>query len=199
MTDFVEKSDDPVTQQINAGCYVFRRRVVDTIPAGRVVSVERETFPGLVARRRGWSSATSRTPTGATWAPRGARRRVPRPGARCRDEPGDRPCPRRRPGSSRAPRWPRRPASTAARRSRRAPASATGRACTRIGADGRGVGRARVPRWSTASSGRGPRWRPGSACARSRSATTPGWPARSSPGTRVECGEDVRAVSASGR
>jgi mannose-1-phosphate guanylyltransferase len=46
---FVEKSEDPVTNQVNAGCYVFRRRVVDTIPAGRVVSVERETFPGLVA------------------------------------------------------------------------------------------------------------------------------------------------------
>ena len=40
---------DPVTNQVNAGCYVFRRRVVDAIPTGRVVSVERETFPGLVA------------------------------------------------------------------------------------------------------------------------------------------------------
>jgi len=45
---FVEKSDRPVTDQVNAGCYVFRRRVVDAIPAGRVVSVERETFPALV-------------------------------------------------------------------------------------------------------------------------------------------------------
>jgi mannose-1-phosphate guanylyltransferase len=49
VTGFVEKSEHPVTRQVNAGCYVFRRRVVDTIPAGRVVSVERETFPGLVA------------------------------------------------------------------------------------------------------------------------------------------------------
>ncbi|MGZ4580049.1 MAG: sugar phosphate nucleotidyltransferase [Nocardioidaceae bacterium] len=48
VTGFVEKSDDPVTNQVNAGCYVFRRRVVDQIPAGRVVSVERETFPQLV-------------------------------------------------------------------------------------------------------------------------------------------------------
>ncbi len=47
---FVEKSEHPVTNQVNAGCYVFRRRVVEEIPAGRVVSVERETFPGLVAR-----------------------------------------------------------------------------------------------------------------------------------------------------
>jgi mannose-1-phosphate guanylyltransferase len=50
--DFVEKSDQPVTDQINAGCYVFRRDVIDTIPAGQVVSVERETFPGLVADGR---------------------------------------------------------------------------------------------------------------------------------------------------
>lgn len=46
---FVEKSEQPVTQQVNAGCYVFRRRVIDLVPAGRVVSVERETFPELVA------------------------------------------------------------------------------------------------------------------------------------------------------
>jgi mannose-1-phosphate guanylyltransferase len=46
---FVEKSDDPVTNQVNAGCYVFRRRIIDRIPPGRVVSVERETFPELVA------------------------------------------------------------------------------------------------------------------------------------------------------
>ncbi len=46
---FVEKSENPVSNQVNAGCYVFRRRVVEQIPAGRVVSVERETFPGLVA------------------------------------------------------------------------------------------------------------------------------------------------------
>lgn len=46
---FVEKSPDPPTTLINAGCYVFRRSVIDAIPAGRVVSVERETFPGLLA------------------------------------------------------------------------------------------------------------------------------------------------------
>lgn len=47
--EFLEKSEHPVSRQVNAGCYVFRRRVVDSIPAGRVVSVERETFPALVA------------------------------------------------------------------------------------------------------------------------------------------------------
>lgn len=39
-----------VTDQINAGCYVFRRSVIDEIPQGRPVSVERETFPALLAR-----------------------------------------------------------------------------------------------------------------------------------------------------
>ena len=47
--EFLEKTEDPPTDQINAGCYVFRREVIDTIPQGRPVSVERETFPGLVA------------------------------------------------------------------------------------------------------------------------------------------------------
>src|SRR6478752_1778183 len=45
---FLEKTDNPPTDQINAGCYVFRREVLEAIPAGRVVSVERETFPGLL-------------------------------------------------------------------------------------------------------------------------------------------------------
>jgi mannose-1-phosphate guanylyltransferase len=49
VTAFVEKSPDPVSDQINAGCYVFRRSVIDAIPAGEVVSVERATFPGLLS------------------------------------------------------------------------------------------------------------------------------------------------------
>lgn len=48
VTGFMEKSENPVTNQVNAGCYVFRRGLIDEIPAGRVVSVERETFPALV-------------------------------------------------------------------------------------------------------------------------------------------------------
>ena len=48
VTAFLEKTPNPVTNRINAGCYVFRRSVIDQIPAGRVVSVERETFPGLI-------------------------------------------------------------------------------------------------------------------------------------------------------
>jgi mannose-1-phosphate guanylyltransferase len=49
VTGFFEKSPDPVTNRINAGCYVFARHVIDEIPAGRPVSVERETFPELLA------------------------------------------------------------------------------------------------------------------------------------------------------
>ena len=45
MTAFLEKTPHPVTNRINAGCYVFRREVIDDDPAGRVLSVERETFP----------------------------------------------------------------------------------------------------------------------------------------------------------
>ncbi|MDP9416516.1 MAG: NDP-sugar synthase [Actinomycetota bacterium] len=48
VTAFLEKLPDPVTDQINAGCYVFRRAAIDAIPPGRPVSVERETFPELV-------------------------------------------------------------------------------------------------------------------------------------------------------
>src|SRR6202044_2344133 len=48
VTAFLEKTPNPVTNRINAGCYVFRRSVIDRIPAGRRVSVERETFPGLI-------------------------------------------------------------------------------------------------------------------------------------------------------
>ncbi|MFC4947170.1 sugar phosphate nucleotidyltransferase [Pseudonocardia sp. GCM10023141] len=47
--EFLEKTEDPPTDQINAGCYVFRRSVIESIPEGRPVSVERETFPGLLA------------------------------------------------------------------------------------------------------------------------------------------------------
>jgi len=47
-----ESDDDIVTDQINAGCYVFRRSVIDEIPAGRPVSVEREVFPALIADGR---------------------------------------------------------------------------------------------------------------------------------------------------
>lgn len=52
VTAFLEKPKseaEVVTHDINAGCYVFTRSVIDSIPPGRPVSVERETFPGLLA------------------------------------------------------------------------------------------------------------------------------------------------------
>ena len=55
VTAFLEKPKteaEIITNTINAGCYVFRRSVIDEIPPGRVVSVERETFPSLLAQQR---------------------------------------------------------------------------------------------------------------------------------------------------
>lgn len=46
---FLEKSETPPSNLINAGCYVFNRSIIDEIPAGRVVSIERESFPQLLA------------------------------------------------------------------------------------------------------------------------------------------------------
>lgn len=46
---FLEKTQDPPTDQINAGCYVFNREIIDRIPTGREVSVEREVFPQLLS------------------------------------------------------------------------------------------------------------------------------------------------------
>ncbi|WP_225724967.1 MULTISPECIES: sugar phosphate nucleotidyltransferase [unclassified Nocardia] len=48
VTAFLEKTPDPPTDQINAGCYVFRREYIEKIPAGRPVSVEHEVFPALL-------------------------------------------------------------------------------------------------------------------------------------------------------
>jgi mannose-1-phosphate guanylyltransferase len=49
VTAFLEKTQDPPTDQVNAGCYVFQREIVDRIPTGRAVSVEREVFPTLLS------------------------------------------------------------------------------------------------------------------------------------------------------
>jgi mannose-1-phosphate guanylyltransferase len=49
VTAFLEKTEDPPTDQINAGCYVFRREVLEQIPKGRAASVEREVFPAMLA------------------------------------------------------------------------------------------------------------------------------------------------------
>lgn len=46
---FLEKTEDPPTDQINAGTYIFNRSIIDRIPRGRAVSVEREVFPALLS------------------------------------------------------------------------------------------------------------------------------------------------------
>ncbi len=55
---FLEKPDPDAidTDEVSAGAYVIERRILDLIPAGRAVSIEREVFPrvvgqGLFARR----------------------------------------------------------------------------------------------------------------------------------------------------
>jgi len=52
VTAFLEKMENPVTNFINAGCYVFSPDVMNEIPLGAVISVERETFPALIAQHR---------------------------------------------------------------------------------------------------------------------------------------------------
>ena len=82
VTAFLEKTPDPVTNRINAGCYVFRREVIDQIPAGRRVSVERETFPGLIES----GQLVMGYPESAYWIdvghPADLRARLVRPGPR---------------------------------------------------------------------------------------------------------------------
>lgn len=48
VTAFLEKMDNPITNTINAGCYIFDKSIIDSIPENEVVSVERQTFPQLI-------------------------------------------------------------------------------------------------------------------------------------------------------
>ena len=52
---FVEKPkiEEAPSRRINAGVYVLERRVLDAIPRGREVSIEREIFPRLIAEGAG--------------------------------------------------------------------------------------------------------------------------------------------------
>jgi mannose-1-phosphate guanylyltransferase len=51
ITAFVEKpqKDEAPTNEINAGTYLLAREILEFIPAGRAVSIERETFPEVIA------------------------------------------------------------------------------------------------------------------------------------------------------
>ncbi|MDQ2631906.1 MAG: NDP-sugar synthase [Actinomycetota bacterium] len=46
--EFLEKTGEAVPGEINAGAYVLHRSVLDLVPAGQAVSIEREVFPRLV-------------------------------------------------------------------------------------------------------------------------------------------------------
>ena len=109
VTAFLEKPQTPeeiVTDQINAGAYVFNRSVIDTIPAGRPVSVERETFPGLLADGAHLQGMVDSTYWLDLGTPAGLRARLRRPRPGPRPVPG-RPRPLRRPaGPARPPRSP---------------------------------------------------------------------------------------------
>jgi mannose-1-phosphate guanylyltransferase len=61
VTAFVEKPapEDAPSNLINAGTYVLEPDVLDRIPAGRPVSIERETFPALVAERALYALASA--------------------------------------------------------------------------------------------------------------------------------------------
>ena len=48
VVEFLEKTGEPVPGEVNAGMYVLERSVLDLIPAGEMVSIEREVFPRLV-------------------------------------------------------------------------------------------------------------------------------------------------------
>jgi mannose-1-phosphate guanylyltransferase len=53
VTEFTEKTGEPVAGEINAGVYLLERSVLDLIPPGCEVSIEREVFPRLIGDRLG--------------------------------------------------------------------------------------------------------------------------------------------------
>ncbi|HTZ56006.1 MAG TPA: NDP-sugar synthase [Candidatus Acidoferrum sp.] len=58
---FIEKParETAPTNEINAGTYLFEREILDMIPAGRNVSIERETFPQIIASGKGLYAYTT--------------------------------------------------------------------------------------------------------------------------------------------
>jgi mannose-1-phosphate guanylyltransferase len=58
---FVEKPPrgEAPSNEINAGTYLLEREILDAIPAGRPVSIERETFPALIAAGKALNAYTT--------------------------------------------------------------------------------------------------------------------------------------------
>ena len=84
--EFLEKTGEPVPGEINAGAYVLERSVLDLIPPGREVSIEREVFPRLVGD--GLCGAAASTATGWTSAPPSATCRRAGTSSRAGSRPG---------------------------------------------------------------------------------------------------------------
>lgn len=52
VTAFLEKMENPISNSINAGCYIFNPSIVNAISKNTVISVEREIFPELISNGR---------------------------------------------------------------------------------------------------------------------------------------------------
>ena len=122
VTAFLEKPQTPeeiVTDQINAGAYVFNRSVIDTIPAGPPGLGRTRDLPRPARRRRPPPGHGRLHVLARPRHPAGLRPRLRRPGPRPRPVPG-RPGPLRRPpGPGDGRRSPPTPSSPAARSSAR--------------------------------------------------------------------------------
>ncbi|MBW5447933.1 NTP transferase domain-containing protein [Cohnella sp. CFH 77786] len=70
---FVEKpkKEEAPSKRINAGIYIMERRALDHVPAGRAVSIEKETFPLLIAN----GSGVYGHPIGGYWMDMGTKAR----------------------------------------------------------------------------------------------------------------------------
>ncbi len=130
---FVEKPkrEEAPSNEINAGTYILERAILDLIPAGRPVSIERETFPELIASGRPLYAYT----TGDYWIDLGrpeayldAHRHIFDGSMPLGREPrGRRPRPRDDPGLSGPPAGLHRPRLPGRARRRRRPLHGPGR------------------------------------------------------------------------
>ncbi len=49
VTAFLEKMENPITNTINAGCYVFNPEIIAAFPQNKIISIEREIFPQMIS------------------------------------------------------------------------------------------------------------------------------------------------------
>ncbi|BCI90692.1 hypothetical protein NIIDMKKI_58980 [Mycobacterium kansasii] len=70
VTAFLEKTEDPPTDQINAGCYVFKREIIDRIPGAARSRWNARSFRRCSPTPTSGFAAMSTPHTGATWGHR---------------------------------------------------------------------------------------------------------------------------------